>query len=464
MKVSLEELGICEKKIVVRYEAEETAEHYATALKMFTKFAPIAGFRKGKAPAAMVERKFRKDILNQCAEELEREGWQAFFKDHKDLSIVSEKGGLKRVPEAFDPAQAYEFSLEIVVAPAIELPDYAGLAVEARKVDASDEEVQGVIDGMLERAAEFADAEEGAAVRDGDLVGVAYEVSLDGKPLAEAVPAAEKMAKSDDYWAIANDEYSFVPGFGPALIGLKAGEEKDIAVTFDDKNAPVDALKGQTVSYHAKVNKIRTKKPAALDEQFFKRMQVKDEAELRSRVKDHITHEKLHQEWDRRREEAVAALMAKVGPVECAEYEIERDANRRVYNAVMEMARAKMPEDEIKAKRDELAAKCREDARQALARKYILDAVAAKENLSVSDRELTEAVELEAYHAGAKDLKDFAKRMKMDVAEMKDLVRPDILRGHAVTALLEKAAWTGDDAEDARKAFADDAKPVEAAE
>ncbi len=455
MKVSLEELGICEKKIVIRYEAEESAEHYAGALKMFGRFAPIAGFRKGKAPAAMVERKYRKEILAQCAEDLERAGWQEFFKEHKGLAIVSEKGGLKRTPEAFDPAQAYEFSLEVVVAPAVELPDYAGLEVEARKVDASDEEVQGVIDGMLERAAEFADAAEGDAVREGDLVGVAYEVTLDGKPLAEAVPAAAKMAQSADYWALASDEYSFVPGFGPALVGLKAGDEKDISVTFGDLDAPVDGLNDKTIVYHVKVNKIRTKKPAALDETFFKRMQVKDEAELRERVKSHIAHEKEHQEWDRRRDAAVDALMAKVGPVECAEYEIERDANRRVYNAVMEMARAKVPEDEIKAKRDELAAKCREDARQALARKYVLDAVAAKEDLSVSDRELVEAIELEAYRSGAKDVKDFAKRMKMDVAEMKDLVRPDILRGHAVTVLLEKAAWTGDDAEAARKAFAD---------
>lgn len=449
MKVTIEETGICEKKIVVSFTAEDVKERYDAALANYRAYAPIAGFRKGKAPAALVAKRFGHQIAKDAQETLEAAGWRKFFQDYPEVQIIAEKGAAKRNPATLTLDQDYEVSLDVVTAPVVTVPD-APVAIEARKVVVTDEEISQMIDGMLKRAAEFADAPEGSAVKAGDLVGIAYSATLDGKPLDEAVPAAAKMAKSDDYWAVADEQYSFVPGVGQALVDMKPGDEKDIDVAFDDKNAPVPELAGKTTQFHVKVNRIRTQTPAALDEKFFKRMQVKDEAELRKSVEHNLFHEKSHAEWSRRQAEAVDKLLEKVGPVACAEYEVEREANRLLYDAVVRQVRAKIPEDKIKEGRDQLAAECHEQARKLLAHRYLLKAVAAKENLSVSDHEASHELMHEAYRHGFDSIKALAKHLNADEETMLNAARDNLLTEKAVTSILLKATWSGEDADHAK--------------
>lgn len=463
MKVALEELGVCEKKIVVSYEADEVGKKYADTVGMYKSAVTVPGFRRGKAPASMVEKRYGKQILEQLQEELEREGWNQFFQENKGLRIVSELGSVEKVPAKLDAKQGFMFSLGVAVAPEVKLPEYAGMELEAKKVEVGDDEVEKFIATLQEQAAEFADAPEGATAKEKDLVGIAYSATLDGKPLEEAVPAAAKMAKSDDYWAVASKEYSFVPGIGEALVGMKVGDEKDVDVAFGEKDVPVAELAGKQAIYHVKVNKLRTRTPAALDEAFFKRMGAKDEAGLKETVKAHLFNDKLGNEWVRRRNEAVAKLMEQVGMVDCSEHVLEREANRRLYQAVIQAARGGVSQDDIKAKRDEMAAACRETARKELARNYVLGAVAAKEGIRPSERAVEQQLAYEAQRAGAASVKEYAERVKVDEDALRDATRQEMRLEEAVTELLRKAKWIGDDAEAAAKAMSDE-EPAEAAE
>lgn len=446
MKVVVDELGVCEKRVTVTLEAGEVQERYDSMLQYYQKNVQLPGFRKGKAPAALVAKRYGGSILKEAAEMLESAGWREFFRQNPKMKIVAEKGGVKREPESLELGKEYAISLDIVTAPEIELPEIKGLEIEARKVTVEDKEVDEAIDTLRQRASEFKDAPEGTIVKEGDLVGIAYEASMDGKPLAEALPAAERMAKSDDYWAVASEQYAFVPGMGDALVGLKVGDEKDVNVQFGSSNVPVAGLEDKTVLYHVKVNKIRTRMPAELNEDFFKRFQAENEKDFRKLVQGRLTAEKNMAEWGRRQDEAVSKLMEKIGNVDCAEYEIEREANRRLYGAVMARARANVPEEQIKADRDKMAAECREEARKVLARQYALEAIADKMSFSVPQSEVVRAVEQDAQQRGM-SAEELAKQMNASVKNLQDVARDNLLKEKAVHYLLKHARWTGDDAE-----------------
>ncbi len=446
MKVVVDELGVCEKRVSVTLEAGEVQERYDALVQYYQKNVQVPGFRKGKAPAALVAKRYGGAVLKEAQEMLESAGWREFFRQNPKMKIVAEKGDIRREPASPELGKEYAISLDVITAPEITLPEFKGLEVEARKVTVEDKEVEDAIDTLRERASEFKDAPEGSAAKEGDLVGIAYEASLDGKPLAEALPAAERMAKSDDYWAVASAEYEFVPGMGPALVDMKIGDEKDVNVTFGSSNVPVAGLEDKTVLYHVKVNKIRTRMPAELNEDFFKRFHVETEKEFRKAIEGRLQVEKNMAEWERRQAEAITKLMEKVGTVDCAEYEIEREANRRLYGAVMARARANVPEDQIKADRDKMAAECREEARTALARQYVLEAIADKLSITVSDAEINHAVEQDAQQRGM-SAEQLAKQLNASVKNLQDVARDNLLREKAIHYLLKHARWTGDDAE-----------------
>ena len=446
MNVVVDELGVCEKRVTVTLAAEEVRERYDALVDYYQKNAQLPGFRRGKAPKALVAKRYGGALLKDAAEQLESAGWREFFRQYPKMKIVAEKGGVKREPASLELDKEYAISLDVVTAPEIALPELKGLEVEARKMGVEDKEVDDAIETLRQRASEFKDAPEGAVVKEGDLVGIAYDATLDGKPLAEALPAAERMAHTDDYWAVASTEYEFVPGMGAALVGMKVGDEKDVNVTFGSSNVPVPGLEDKTVLYHVKANKIRTRLPAELNEDFFKRFQTNNEEEFRKAIQGRLSVEKNMAEWDRRQGEVVAKLMDKVGAVDCAEYEIEREANRRLYGAVMARARANVPEEQIKADRDKMAAECREEARKVLAQQYVLEAIADKLSLTVPESEVTQAVEQNAQQRGM-SAEELAKQMNASLQNLKDVARDNLLKEKAVHYLLKHARWTGDDAE-----------------
>jgi trigger factor len=200
----------------------------------------------------MIRRQYDKQILEGLRDHLLAKGYQQAMKEH-GFDPVAEMGLEQSTLKAGEP---FSFSVTLDVEPQFEMPVYKGLEVEAKAVDITEEALTQAIDRYLENTGKYEDLTEVRPVKEGDMVAVDYTATVDGKPMAEVSEKAKGLAAGTDFWVIANEEYSFLPAFGPQLIGLKVGDAKDISVAFDGQS-PIEELRGKTGVFAATVKKIR---------------------------------------------------------------------------------------------------------------------------------------------------------------------------------------------------------------
>ena len=440
MKVTVENAGPCRKQVKVEFSAEEIQQEYDDSLAVFAKHGRVKGFRPGKAPVEMIRRTYDKQILEGLHEHLLAKGFQQALKEHK-LETVAEYDLQKSVLAAGQP---FSFSLVVDVEPEFELPAYKGLEVDAKKVEIADDAVAQAIDRYLENMGKYEDLAEPRPVREGDMVAVDYVATVDGRPMAEVSEKAKGLATGTDFWVIANEEYSFLPAFGPQLVGLKVGDAKDISVTFDGQS-PIEELRGKTATFAATVKKIRARTKPALDEALFKQLGVKDEADLRATFKNMLQGEADRQELARRRNLLIESLM-KNAVLDVPESEEHEESHRIVYEMVEENTRRGVPEKEIRDNLAKISESAKTAAKERVKLRYLLKRIAREEKIEATDAEVTALLNAHAQRAGASSAKEWLQRAKLKEAEVRKNLRADLLTTKTIDALMGHAKLTGADA------------------
>ena len=442
MKVNVESTGPCRKQVKVEFTAEEIQQEYDESLAVFAKHGRVKGFRPGKAPADMIRRMYDKQIIEGLHEHLLAKGFQQALKEHK-LETVAEYDLQKSNLAAGQP---FSFSVTVDVAPEFELPAYKGIEVEAKKVEIDENAVTQAMDRYLEGMGKYADRTETRPVKEGDMVAVDYTATVDGKPMAEISEKAKGLAAGTDFWVIANEEYSFLPGFGPQLVGLKVGAAKEIPVTFEAQS-PIEELRGKTAVFAATVKKIRARAKPALNEELFKQLGAKDEADLRATFKNMLQAEADRQELTRRRNLLMEALM-KNATLDVPESEAHEESNRIVYEMVEENTRRGVSEQEIRDNIGKISESAKKAAQDRLKLRYLLKRIAREEKIEVAEPEVAALLAQYAARSGAKSVKEWLQKAKLKEAEVRKGLRADLLTTKTIDALMGHAKLTGAGAAD----------------
>lgn len=440
MKVTVENTGPCRKQLQVEFTAEEVQKEYDESLAVYARHGKVKGFRPGKAPLEMIRRLYDKPIREGLHEHLLAKGFQQALKEHK-LEAVAEYD-LKKSP--LQAGQPFSFSVTLDVEPEFELPAYKGLEVDAKKVEITDEAVAQAIARYRESVGKYEDVAEDRPVQAGDMVAVDYTATVDGKPMAEVSEKAKGLAAGTDFWVIANEEYSFLPGFGPQLVGLKVGAAKDISVAFDAQ-APIEELRGKTGVFAATVKKIRARRPAPLDEAFFQAAGVKDEAGLQEAFRGLLQREAEGHERSRRRNQLLDGLM-KSAAFDVPESEAHSESHRIVYEMVEENTRRGVPEQEIRDNIGKISESAKTAAKDRLKMRYLLKRIAREEKIAVADAEVTALLNAHAQRSGAKSAKEWLQRANLKEKTVRDELRQDLLTTKTIDALMGHAKLTGDGA------------------
>ena len=260
----------------VTVPAEDLAKAYDKAAKKVAQKVNIPGFRKGKAPLKVLERAVGKDyILQEAGEAIISETLPKAL-DEQNIDIVAR-------PEIEDMklelGQDVVYKAAVTPKPEVELGEYKGIQIEKFSTEVSDEDVQQQLVSMLDRQADMVEAEEGAAVENGNFITLDFKGTVDG--------VAFQGGESKDY-PLEVGSNSFIPGFEEQLVGMKVGEEKDVNVTFPEEYHS-EELKGKAAVFACKVNSIKKKVLPALDDEFAKKastFQTLDElkADLRQKL------------------------------------------------------------------------------------------------------------------------------------------------------------------------------------
>lgn len=431
MNITIEDTAPCRKTVNVVVPVEDIQSEYQEALKVYTKAAKIPGFRPGRAPKQLVEARYRKDMLEDMKDTLIRTGYHQALKDN-ELDVVTL---LDVKAEDVDLNAEYSFSVTLDVPPKFDLPTYEGLTFEGENTEVSDEDVDKAISELQERFGSHEDIE-GRAAKAGDLVLIDFEGTCDGQPLLELDEKLVGLATGKDVW-LSMDENAFLPEFADALTGCNVGDSKEVKVKFA-KDFAQESLQGKKVVYQVNVRGLRERKPAELDEEFCKRLGVESPEELKTRMREEMENHAEQQETARLREEVARTLLEST-TMDLPESEVQEATRNAVYDMVRRQSSMGTDEDQLKEHKDEIYKAASAGAESNVKLRYILHAIAEKEDLKVTEAEVVTQLQGMAmqYRMSVEQVrKELAKRNALDN------LREDLRLRKAHDLVLEKAVVT----------------------
>ena len=267
-------------KVNVKVEGADWTKALDQAFAKKQKTVKVDGFRTGKVPRDIFEKKFGKEALFLDAADMSVQ--VAYIKamtDSKLIPVVQPEVDIKSIDE-----NGVEFVFTITTKPEVVVKKYKGLNVKPGKVEVTDEEVNHELGHLLERYTELVVKEEGK-VENGDIAVIDFEGFKDG--------VAFDGGKGENY-SLEIGSNTFIPGFEDQVIGMSTGEEKDLNVTFPEEYGAAN-LAGQAVVFKVKVNEIKQKVARELDEEFFEDLGmegINSEEALKEQIKESIKAQK----------------------------------------------------------------------------------------------------------------------------------------------------------------------------
>jgi len=383
MNISLQDESPCRKQLEIELDAAEVGVYYEEVLREYLRAARIPGFRKGKAPRALVEKRYQKDLHKDTVDKLVPDAFQKACKQ-QGLVVVAVLG--MEQGQVFDPAAAFRFTVTADMAPQFELPAYDNLPMEGRSTIVPEDEVDQVIHRMREQQASYDDAE-GRPVQRGDMVQVDFEATLDGQPLVEVVPEAKTLDHAKGFWLLA-DEDGFLPGMAEGLEGAAIGETRQIPVTFGE-DFIVKPLAGKSPVYAMTVKGIREKKLPAVDEEFLKKLGVETEAALREQIRAEMEAGASRNETQRLMNEAARVLLERT-QLDVPQSEVEEVSEKLIRDIAQEQTAKGVKREEIEAAKDEIFSEAQGMATNQVKLQYIAEGIAAKEEIVVGRDEVSQ--------------------------------------------------------------------------
>jgi trigger factor len=253
-------------KITVKISKKEWEQALDKSFKKNVQKTKIDGFRQGKAPREVFEKKMGKEYLYMDAIDFALpDAYSKALSENKLEPVAQPNIDIKNIDD-----NGVEVEFEIITKPEIKIKKYKKLGLKRPKVEVNKEEINKEIDDLKNHYAEIIVKED--VIVSGDTAVIDFQGFNDGVPF--------EGGKGENY-PLEIGSNTFIPGFEDQLIGLKAGEESEIKVTFPS-DYPSNDLKGKEVTFKVKVNEVKTKSIPELDDEFYKDLDIEGVDSLES--------------------------------------------------------------------------------------------------------------------------------------------------------------------------------------
>jgi trigger factor len=375
MKVAVEAIEGCKRRLAVEAPVDVVQQEWERAYGRVQKQARLPGFRKGHVPRSLVKVHFSDDVRREVAEHLIPDVYRQALTEAK-LDPVNEPD-LQDV--RLEEGAPLSFVAVVEVKPAIDLSDYKGVEVEHKPVAVTADDLSTTLEHMREQQAQFHVVERAAAT--GDLVVVDYTLAIDGHD-----PSSQT-------------GYEFVVGAGnvlpeidAAVVGLKAGEERQVTLRFADDHRRED-LRGRGGNATVKVVEVKEKALPALDDDFAKTLGEFATLEaLRAELMKQLETRREHDEQRALQEKVVEAVIAK-HEFTVPDALVMRQVAHRIEHARESVRRQGIDPERMPWDYEKLIAEFRPGAEKAVRRALLLEAIADKEAIAPTDADVDAEVE-----------------------------------------------------------------------
>ena len=406
-------LKSCEKleKSRVALTIETSAEEFEAAvnkayLKMRGKIN-VPGFRVGKAPRKIIEKMYGAEVFyEEAVNIILPDAYEAAVKE-QELEVV----GYPQVELESCTKDGVVFKCTVAVYPEVKLGQYKGLEAPKAEVKVVAADVNARLKEMADRNSRLVSVER--AVKKGDTADIDFEgfdngVAFDG-------------GKGENF-DLEIGSGSFVPGFEDQLIGMKAGEEKDIDITFPENYTP--ELAGKPVVFHVKVNEVKEKQVPAIDDEFAKDVSEFDTLkDLKADIKKKLTAERT-ESAQRAFEDVLMAKVAEGIEADIPEEMVELQAERMMEQFKQQLASQGIPFDQYLKMTNTAEADFRKQAQGPAADQVKMDlaveAIIKAEGLEASDEDVES------------EMKSVAEKYGMDLDTVKKYLRPEDVKEQVI--------------------------------
>lgn len=428
--VTIEEVGPCKKKVMIEVPEEAIKTATDEQYKTLQKDAVLPGFRRGRAPRRLLEKRFGKETTEQIKLQLLAEASDAAIKDN-ELNIFGEPDVDHEKIEL--PAQGpMKFEFEVEVWPEFELPNLEGIPVTKSKLEVQDEQVQEELDQLRKYSGIWAPREEGVACEKDDRILADVSIKL------EDVDEPEKLDNTD-ISVRANGYVGGIPveKLDEELVGIKAGESKQISVEVPKTYFNED-YRGKKADISIEVKEVKWLKPAEVDDTFLERFGADTEDDLRESIQS-MLDSRLEAEARSEMAEQIYTYL-----LENTDFDLPLDVVAQQASSVLQRQYVRMLQQGLSREKMEeeianLKASSEDQAKDQLKTFFVIDKVCDKLEVQVSDEEVNGQVAQLAIQRGQRP-----ERLKEQMARDGSLgqFRLEIRQNKCIEKLLETAVIT----------------------
>jgi trigger factor len=392
MKVTTEQKETCIVDLHIELPPERFQSEWTSVGNEYRRQVALPGFRKGKAPLNAIERKYGQEIEQEVTRKLLNTAVQEAIAEQKLAPVQSPN--VRDIKLEGD--RSLKFTATIVTRPSVTLPEYKGLDVKVEKKEVAEADVDQFLEGLRGDLADFSTVE-GKALAMGDFAILDYEGSIDGKNLAETYPDLQPTyAGRKNFW-IKLEEERPIPGLAAGLVGLKAGERREIPVAFPTEFGE-EKLRGYKVVYKATVHEVKERVLPALDDAFADKLSPGSTLEkIRTQVRERLQANAEQNFASSVRGEVVKQLLAKVA-VDAPSTMVQQESASILKEIIRENQQRGVSEDEIRGHQEELLGAAQQSAGDKVKLNFILGEIVSKEGIRVSREELAWRITSMAEH------------------------------------------------------------------
>ncbi|NLM51997.1 MAG: trigger factor [Firmicutes bacterium] len=427
--VKLEKID--ENKVALEIEVDEEtlAKAFDQAYRKVVKKISLPGFRKGKVPRVVLESRFGPEILYEDAIEIMVP--PAYEQAVKETGIEPiDQPAIDLVQ--LEKGKPFIFKATVEVKPEVKLGEYRGLEVTRQVREITDEDVEKRLQQIREQHVKLHVVED-RALEMGDVAVIDFTGFIDGEPFDGG---------QGEGYSLEIGSNTFIPGFEPQLVGMKIGEEKEIAVTFPE-DYHVQEVAGKDAIFKVKLNEIKSKEIPELTDEF---VQEISEFETVAELKEDVMNKLKEQEEERADSEVKIKLVdaiTEASEVKVPEILIENQIDIMVADLERFLRMQGLTLEKFlelgKKTMEELRQEQREDAEKLVKRDLVLDAIRKKEGIEATDEELQERIKTlaENYNQEEHVIKEL-----LTAQGQLDVMRHEITYGKVIDFLVGEAKIT----------------------
>ena len=412
MNVAFEPLPNCLANLKIEVDPPDVQKKMGEITSQYTKQARLPGFRQGKAPRSVVEKKFLKEIHEEVTRQVLSDACREAIEERK-LRVLS----LAEIEDVeWGDDKSLKFRATLVLQPEFDVPDYKGIPVSVPDVEVTDKDVDDSIESLREQQADFPDVTPARPAAMEDYVVVDYDGTIEGEPVHVKFPKAGKpLSHNKDFWIKMTDE-AFFPGYCTHLVGANIGETREFDVDVPE-DFPVEGMPGSKIHYKVTLKELKERTLPEVNDAFAETIaKGKTLADLRVMAREELTRQKKRQADAAKRSSVMAHLTAKV---ECElPTNLVRQQTQTILDEIVKENQERGVADEILREHEkDLVGSAAQSARDRIKGTFILLRIAEKEKIGVTDMDMRRRIAQLAQRSRMsfdKMLKELQKRGAID--------------------------------------------------